>query len=633
MCGICGFVADRTVTKDTLLRMNLSLAHRGPDDHGEEIYQINADTYVGFGHRRLSIMDLSDRGHQPMHSPNGRISVIFNGEIYNYRELRGEICDYPFCTECDTEVIIAAYLKWGIQFVDKINGMFGIALLDRDNETVYLIRDRIGKKSVYYYMDEKRNIAFASELKAILHSGFFKAKINQDIVGRFLYQNYIAAPDTIYQNTYKLEAGSVLKISGKKTEKYKYWDVAEKYNELKQDQVRNYEKAKAELKALLKNAVVSRMIADVPIGAFLSGGFDSSLVCAMAQENSKTPVKTFAIGFEDQAFNEAPYAKAVADVLGTEHTELYVTEKELLDILDSISVYYDEPFSDSSQIATMCVAQLAKKEVSVVLSGDGGDELFGGYGIYPILQQAQRKRLLGMLLYHLGKIPHIKQTDLWKHRSILYRVLSDDSNKEARTQAGVNSYFNVINQILRRKVNNFYYETESRYQEKRLDITRMLLDLDTYLPEDILLKVDRATMRYALECRCPILDKEVMEYSFRLSPDFKVEQGCTKKILRDIVYDYIPKEIMERPKAGFVVPIDGWLRGVLKDRLMDWSSKEFLDRQGIFDAKGTLAFLESYLKEGDGVKWSGRNYSRVAWSYYIFQQWYEKYMHQYVFDG
>ena len=465
MCGICGFVADRTVTKDTLLRMNLSLAHRGPDDHGEEIYQINADTYVGFGHRRLSIMDLSDRGHQPMHSPNGRISVIFNGEIYNYRELRGEICDYPFCTECDTEVIIAAYLKWGIQFVDKINGMFGIALLDRDNETVYLIRDRIGKKSVYYYMDEKRNIVFASELKAILHSGFFIAIINQDIVGRFLYQNYIAAPDTIYQNTYNLEAGSVLKISGKKTEKYKYWDVAEKYNELKQDQVRNYEKAKAELKALLKNAVVSRMIADVPIGAFLSGGFDSSLVCAMAQENSKTPVKTFAIGFEDQAFNEAPYAKAVADVLGTEHTELYVTENELLDILYSISVYYDEPFSDSSQIATMCVAQLAKKDVSVVLSGDGGDELFGGYGIYPILQQAQRKRLLGMLLYHLGKIPHIKQTDLWKHRSILYRVLSDDSNKEARTQAGVNSYFNVINQILRRKVNNFYYRSEEHTSE------------------------------------------------------------------------------------------------------------------------------------------------------------------------
>ena len=522
-------------------------------------------------------------------------------------------------------------MKWGIKFVDKVNGMFGIALLDRDNETVYLIRDRIGKKSVYYYIDEKRNIVFASELKAILHSGFFKAKINQDIVGKFLYQNYITAPDTIYQNTYKLEPGSVLKISGKKTEKYKYWDVAEKYNELKQDQVRNYEQAKAELKALLKKAVASRMIADVPIGAFLSGGFDSSLVCAMAQETSKTPVKTFAIGFEDQAFNEAPYARAVADVLGTEHTELYVTEKELLDILDSISVYYDEPFSDSSQIATMCVAQLAKKDVSVVLSGDGGDELFGGYGIYPILQQAQKKRLLGIILYHLGRIPHIKQTDFWKHRSILYRVLSDDCNKEARTQAGVNSYFDVINQMLQRKVNNFYYETESRYQEKRLDITRMLLDLDTYLPEDILLKVDRATMRYALECRCPILDKEVMEYSFRISPDFKVEQGCTKKILRDIVYDYIPKEIMERPKAGFAVPIDGWLRGVLKERLMDWSSKEFLDRQGIFDAQGTSAFLESYLKEGDGVKWSGRNYSRVAWAYYIFQQWYEKYMHQYVF--
>lgn len=220
----------------------------------------------------------------------------------------------------------------------------------------------------------------------------------------------------------------------------------------------------------------------------------------------------------------------------------------------------------------------------------------------------------------------MKETRLWKKRTILYRVLSDDNNREAKTQAGVNSYFDIVNKILGHRVDNFYYETESRYQEKRLDITRMLLDVDTYLPEDILTKVDRATMRYALECRCPILDPEVVEYSFRISPNFKVDHGTTKKILRDIVYEYIPRTIMERPKAGFAVPIDRWMRSALKDKIMDWSSKDYLDRQGIFDPDATQNFINTYIKEGDGTKWSGRNYSRIAWAYYIFQQWYERYM-------
>lgn len=626
MCGICGFITDKTIPKEALIKMNNSLAHRGPDDHGEEIYQIDHNICVGFAHRRLSIMDLSDKGHQPMHSPDQRVSVIFNGEIYNHRELRKEITEYPFCSECDTEIIIAAYLKWGMDFVEKINGMFAIALLDREDGTVYLIRDRIGKKPVYYHLDMNNNVVFASELKALFHSGIFRAEINRNVIGRFLYQNYIIAPDTIYQNTYKLEAGTVLKISKKKVEKYKYWDVADRYNVLKQDSIQDYVRAKRELKEILKRAVARRMIADVPIGAFLSGGYDSSLVCALAQECSGEPIKTFAIGFEDSAYNEAPYAKEVANVLGTDHTELYIAEKELLDILDSIPDYYDEPMADSSQIATMYVAELAKKDVSVVLSGDGGDELFGGHGIYPILQQVQKKWYLGRLLYQIGKLPHMKETRLWKKRTILYRVLSDDNNREAKTQAGVNSYFDIVNKILGHRVDNFYYETESRYQEKRLDITRMLLDVDTYLPEDILTKVDRATMRYALECRCPILDPEVVEYSFRISPNFKVDHGTTKKILRDIVYEYIPRTIMERPKAGFAVPIDRWMRSALKDKIMDWSSKDYLDRQGIFDADATQNFINTYIKEGDGTKWSGRNYSRIAWAYYIFQQWYERYM-------
>lgn len=626
MCGICGFVSDKEIQKSVLVQMNESLSHRGPDDHGEEIYQLRSGRYVGFAQRRLSIIDLSDKGHQPMHSPNGRLSVIFNGEIYNYRELRKKLQDYPFQSECDTEVIIAAYLKWGIRFVDRINGMFAIALLDREDDSVYLIRDRIGKKPLYYYMDQDRNIIFASELKAILLCKGFKKEVNTDIVGRFIYQGYIAAPDTIYKNTYKLGQGSVLKISGKQTEEYKYWDVSAKYTELKQERILDYVKAKKELKTLLTKAVNRRMFADVPLGAFLSGGYDSSLICALAQENSARPVKTFSIGFEEGEFDEAPYAREVSEILGTDHTELYITEQDMLGILDSIPDYYDEPFSDCSQIATMCVAQLAKKDVSVVLSGDGGDELFGGYGIYPILQEVQKRRYLGSLLYRIGKIPGVKDTQLWKRRSIVYRVLSDDCNKEARTQAGVNNYFDVIDAIMLRKPDNFYYETESRYQEKKYEITRMLLDLDTYLPEDILAKVDRATMHYALECRCPILDQDVIEYSFRLPPDFKVDHGYRKKILRDIVYDYIPKEVIDRPKMGFLIPLDKWMRNILKEKIMDWSSREYLERQGIFNADAVHDFLDRYMKTGDQGKWSGQNFSKIAWSYYIFQQWYERYM-------
>lgn len=259
MCGICGFVSGKEISKSVLVQMNTSLAHRGPDDHGEEIYQLRSGRYVGFAQRRLSIIDLSDKGHQPMHSSNRRVSVVFNGEIYNYQELRTEMRDYPFKSECDTEVIIAAYLKWGINFIDKINGMFAIALLDREDDSVYLIRDRVGKKPLYYYVDKDRNVVFASELKAILLSGIFKREVNTEIVGRFLYQGYIAAPDTIYRNTYKLEQGSILKISEQGLRKYKYWDVAAKYIELKRGQIQDYGRAKSELKSLLKKAVNRRM--------------------------------------------------------------------------------------------------------------------------------------------------------------------------------------------------------------------------------------------------------------------------------------------------------------------------------------------------------------------------------------
>lgn len=626
MCGICGFISRTPEKLETLIKMNTMLAHRGPDDHGEEIYQISNDRYVGFAQRRLAIIDLSARGHQPMHSSNQRISVVFNGEIYNYCELKQQLGDYTFVSDCDTEIIIAAYLKWGINFVDKINGMYAIALLDRAEGKVYLIRDRIGKKPLYYYKDENNDIVFASELKAICESTICSKEINDAVIGRFLYRNYILYPETIYKNTFKLEPGTLMEISEKCIKKTKYWDISEKNKECRNHPILDYEQAKQELKKLLEEAVARRMISDVPLGAFLSGGFDSSLVCAIAQEISEQPLKTFSIGFEEKKFNEAPYAKQVAQILGTEHTELYISENEMLATLDSIPKYYDEPFADSSQIATLLVSRLAKEQVSVVLSGDGGDELFGGYNIYSVLQQVQQKRHIGRVLYLLGKIPNMHDTKWWNDRDIVYRILSDDNNIEAKTQGGVNSYFNVVNNLLINQCSNFYYEFETRYGEGRYDITRMLLDLDTSLPEDILTKVDRASMRYALECRCPILDKEVIEYSFRLHPDFKDYHGNQKRILRDITYQYIPEQIMDRPKTGFAIPLDKWLRGPLKERIMDWTNESFLKKQNIFEPNVTHDFIQEYMKTGDQGRWSGKNFSRIVWAYFIFQQWYVTYI-------
>lgn len=626
MCGICGFVSKKPESIENLIMMNETIAHRGPDDHGEEIYQINSDRYVGFAQMRLSILDLSIKGHQPMHSVNKRISVVFNGEIYNFRELRKELSDYQFVSDCDTEVIIAAYLKWGIDFVNKLNGMFAIALLDREISSVFLIRDRVGKKPLYYYIDNENNVVFSSELKAISQASIFKKEINTDIVGQYLYRTYIAGPETIYKNTYKLDPGAVLCISENGIAKTKYWDVAQKYNELRIRQITDYEEAKYELKNLLKCSVERRMISDVPVGAFLSGGYDSSLVCAMAQEISDKPLKTFSIGFYDEKYNEAPYAKEVANILGTNHTEMYISEKDMFQIIDSIPKYYDEPFADSSQIPSMIISKLAKEQVSVVLSGDGGDELFGGYNIYTILQDAQKKRLLGSVLYGAGKFACVRNTDFWKQRSIVYRILSDHNNREARTQGGVNSYLGAVNSLLLKKTDNFYYECESKYKEKRYDITRMLLDLETSLPDDMLTKVDRATMRYALECRCPLLDQEMVEYSFKISPNFKNDCGNKKRILKDITHEYIPRNVMDRPKMGFCVPQDKWLRGPLKERIMDWIDKEFLLRQGIFEPEETQKFIEIYMEVGDQGKWSGQNFSRIVWSYFIFQQWYAEYM-------
>lgn len=627
MCGICGFVSKRDINLERLKAMNDTMYHRGPNDSGEEIYEMQGGFRIGFAQRRLSILDLSELGHQPMHSVNKRVSVVYNGEIYNFNELKEELSDYPFRSNCDTEVIIAAYLRWGIDCVQHFNGMFAIALFDRDSKVVYLIRDRIGKKPLYYWLDGE-NLVFASELKPIITCPGFGKNIRKDVLSRYLYQQYINAPDTIFEDVYKVEPGGILSFCEGKIQSRKYWDIKEVYREQKKKQVGDYETAKSELKALLKSAVASRMIADVPLGAFLSGGYDSSLITAIAQEHSREPVKTFSIGFNEERYNEAKYAKQVADYLGTNHTEMYIDEKQMFDLVESIPEYYDEPFADSSQIPSMLVAALARKQVTVALSGDGGDEFFCGYNIYENVGQAQVLDIPGGMVHGICNLPLLNKTGLVDRLPFRVRVIAGNRNKETKTQFGAGNYIVRAGKMVRNGANMLpcHYEMESKYGEDKWQIRRMLLDMDTYLPGDILCKVDRATMKYSLEARCPILDKEVMEYSYRIPHKYKYCRGDKKHILKDIAYDYIPKELLDRPKVGFGVPLDKWLRGPLKEQLLAYSEKGYLEKQGIFDADYVSGMIREYVKTGDGGPATGANYSKLSWSFFIFEQWYQHYM-------
>lgn len=625
MCGICGFVSKNRITPEQLKRMNDAMYHRGPNDSGEEIYPAKGGYSVGLAQRRLSILDLSPMGHQPMHSPDKRISVVYNGEIYNFQELKEELADYPFCSTCDTEVIIAAYLKWGIDCVSRFNGMFAIALFDRETEEFYLVRDRIGKKPLYYWL-EQGNLVFASELKPIMECPGFEKKIRTEVLSRYLYHQYINAPDTIFENVSKLEPGSILRFSDGNINTWKFWDIKEVYHRYKANPVEDYAQAKQELKDLLNRSVSLRMISDVPLGTFLSGGYDSSLITAIAQSLSPQPVKTYSIGFNEEKYNEAKYAKEVAEHLGTNHTELYISEKEMFDLVDSIPQYYDEPFADSSQIPTMLVSALAKKDVTVVLSGDGGDEFFCGYNVYDKIGQAQKLDVLGAMTYGVCNLPGIRKLGILKKMPFSVQVISENRDKETKTQFGTSNYLETAYGMVKGEKIPILYRVEQAYREKNWQERRMLLDMDTYLPGDILCKVDRASMKYSLEARCPILDKDVMEYSYRLPHSFKYGGHVKKRILKDIAYDYIPKALLDRPKVGFGVPLDKWLRGPLREQLLSMADRDFLIRQGIFDADYLCNMLDIYMEHGDAGPATGGNYSKLLWSYFVFQQWYRHYM-------
>ena len=734
MCGICGYLSKRNISRDALRAMNDTMAERGPDDAGVQQWALPGGYTLGMAQRRLSILDLSPLGHQPMSTPDGRVSLVYNGEIYNYREIREKLPEYDFRSNCDTEVILAAYLKWGIDCISQFNGMFAVALYDRETGELFLARDRAGQKPLYYWPEDgmeaaapaasgteagsagrpggrestaagEGGIVFASVLAPIMTCPGFPKRIRRGVLPRYLYQEYINAPDTIFEDVYQVEPGCVVTFRPFSEEKAdvrdragstsrtthttetgpaahtredilprlsarRYWSVAERYRKAQENPVTDFEEAKAGLRARLQASVRRRMISDVPLGTFLSGGYDSSLISALAQEQlgGGARLQTFSVGFHEEEYDESPYAREVARHLGTDHTEMIIGERDMLELVRDLPKYFDEPMADSSQIPTMLVAKTARQRVTVALSGDAGDEFYCGYGIYDRVRQAQVLDPLGAAAHVVGRLPAGGGKRLEDRYPFRVRVISANRDRNTKTQFGEGSYVDLARSLVlpcsgeRRKETRFggadaetsgggdrgasgirwngreyapcaegflpvNYETESGYPAGNWQITRMLLDMDTYLPGDILTKVDRASMKYSLESRCPFLDPEVMEYSFRIDHDFKYHrEGRTwskKYILKSIAYDYIPKELLERPKKGFSVPLSPWLRGPLRAQLQRYADPEFLRNQGLFDADRVADLVGRFLAEGDAGAGTGRNYAKLVWSFFVFEQWAE----------
>jgi len=629
MCGICGFVSKQEITLDQLNIMNNLMANRGPDGFGAEIIPLKSTYCLGLANRRLKFDNTDDLGHQPMYSIDRSISLVFNGEIFNYRELKKELNDYPFKSGIDTEVIIAAYMKWGIEFVKHLKGSFAIALFDKKEDAFYLVRDHIGIKPLYYQWEDN-NLYFASVLKPLMARPGFKKEIRKDILSHYLFQQYINHPDSIFESVYKLSPGEYLymDLRGKAPFSYevcKYFDVAKSYHEMIKNPVKDYTQARHELKDILKKATADRLNPGIPVGAFLSGGIDSSLTTALAMDVSSEQINTFSVGFHIEEFNEAKYAKAVADYLGTNHTEIYISENDMLKLIDSIPEYYDEPFADSSQIPSMLAAELASRDVKVVLSGDGGDEFFCGYNIYKKVKQAQMLDIPGACLNGLLNLPGIRRFNPEQFLPFAIRTISANRNPEMKVQFGIGNYVPVAEKMVESdEISDIKYPFESRYQVKNWQIRRMLLDIETYLPA-VISKVDRATMKYSLETRSPILDIDVIEYSFRLAHDIKYKKSNGKRILKDIAYEYVPRELLDRPKVGFGVPLDKWLRGPLREQLTDMVNEKRIKEQGLFDYQNTADLVRMYITTGDKGFSSGANYSVLVWSFFIFQKWYDCY--------
>lgn len=651
MCGIAGFLDmfyqhNLSEFSSILSRMTKTLWHRGPDDWGT---WIDEKTGIALGHCRLSIIDLSSEGHQPMISRCGRYVITYNGEIYNFLILRTalESLGHKFRGHSDTEVMLAAMSQWGIEEATKrFIGMFSFAVWDRRERFLCLGRDRLGEKPLYYGWVDK-TFVFASELKALCAYPGFRKEVNRDAIALYLRHNYIPAPYSIYKGIFKLLPGTMAKVNitdiNSSLKPIVYWSA----NKIIERGINNPFKGSVfeaikELDLLLRDAVKLRMVSDVPLGVFLSGGIDSSTVVSLMQVQSSRPVKTFTIGFHEASYNEAEDAKKVARHLGTEHTEFYVTPEQTLEVIPKLSNLYDEPFSDSSQIPTFLLAQLARQQVTVCLSGDGGDELFAGYNRYlwvnniwsniRWLPQGLRKNLVSALLtvspatwecllqHCSGILPKkIQQRNPGDKLQKVAEILTAKTPEQLYLWL-VSHWKNPTLVALHAQEPPTVLNDQQKWPAIPNFIQKMMYcDLVSYLPDDILVKIDRASMGVSLESRVVFLDHRVVEFAWRLPIAMKIQQGLAKWILRRVLYRYVPRSLIERPKMGFGVPIDSWLRGPLREWAAELLDENRLHREGFFNP---TPIQEKWREHISGK----RNWQYYLWDILMFQVWKERWM-------
>lgn len=622
MCGIagfCNFHGSVKMQEENLEKMKQRMLHRGPDAGGS---YVSEDGKVALGHRRLSIVDLSEAGLQPMKSHSGRYVMVYNGEIYNYKKLSQKLLEEKkvdrFRGTSDSEVILEAFEAYGVEeTIAQCKGMFAIALYDTKEQKLYLLRDRIGEKPLYYgFMGD--TFVFASDVACIAALDGFQNPIHKDVLGIYFIHGYIPAPYSIYENIYKLEPGCILEIKSpfNKYDISTYWSIKEVAQHGQEHLFHGaYEEAVDELERLLKASIQDQMMADVPVGAFLSAGIDSSTVVALMQSLHPDKVKTFTIGMEDEKYNEAVYAKEIAAHLGTEHTELYITEEDAKGVIPKIPFIFGEPFADSSQIPTYLVSKMTREHVTVSLSGDGGDELFCGYNSYASVDRIWGKmksvpygirKLASELVLHSPlsnkEIYRVKGTLLGaKGPSDLYRLSMEREP--------------LIKDITLSKEEIPYKYTE--YDPGFLKETNhniMLMDMLMYHPDDILVKVDRTAMAVSLETRVPMLDKDVVEFAWTLPVEFERQNGVGKRILRDVLYRYVPKEMMERPKKGFSIPIQKWLK---EKELCEWAEnlidRKTLIKQGILNPDVVWKMWTDFIEKDE--------WRIQIWYVLMFQEW------------
>jgi asparagine synthase (glutamine-hydrolysing) len=594
VCGITGFLdSELKLNRQDLLSMTDCLKHRGPDAQG--IYY-NEPHRVGLGHRRLSIIDPTDSSNQPFTSSSGRYTIVYNGEVYNYKELAGS-ANVALKTSGDTEVIVELFEQYGPAFVNKLNGMFAFVIHDQKEQKLYVFRDRLGVKPLFYYWNGKTFI-FASELKSFNSLSHIDKQVNTEALNIFLKIGYIPEPHTIFKQIKKFPSGTYACVTQSGCTFEKYWSITEKTNK---NLLTNYGSAKKELRRLLESSVQYRMISDVTFGSFLSGGIDSSLVTAIASNHSNVPFKTFSIGFKDQAFDESKHARKIADFLKTEHNEFIVFEKEAIDHFEKIMDNFDEPYADTSALPTYMVSKMAGQQVKMVLTGDGGDELFMGYGAY---QWAER---LSSPLYKFLKRP----------ASVLLRNFGNNKYKrishllEAPSDGKIRSHIfsqeqylftqKEINCMVRQEYRNSVDLNEAYSSGERIFTAaeeQAMFDMEYYLKDDLLVKVDRASMLASVEAREPLLDYRLVEFALNIPQSFKMKNNESKIILKDVLYDYIPKSFFERPKKGFSIPLSAWLKSELAYLIEDYLSKEKIQEVNIFEYTYIQNLLNRF-KNGD----------------------------------